>query len=220
MKKTLAILVGFLLVISMVGCSTSGTSGKSAETDSPKSSNSIEFENIVLKTDMGMTTVIGEAINNDSKAHSFTFKISFYDEGDKLLGSAVGAINNLNGGEMRIFNAIATEDYSQASSYKAQVDAMVSTTDNQPNIIEFSNTIVKSDMGFTTIEGEAKNLDNKDHSFTIVIGFYDKDKNLLGSAVGTMNDLTAGDTKVFSAMATEDYSQADSYIVQVDTIVE
>ena len=52
----------------------------------------IEFTNVNFQNQVGMTTVIGEAKNNDSKAHSFTLTVSFYDNNKKLLGSASGAM--------------------------------------------------------------------------------------------------------------------------------
>ncbi|NLA43534.1 VanZ family protein [Candidatus Saccharibacteria bacterium] len=179
----------------------------------------IEFKNVVFSNNLGVTTVNGEAINNDTKAHSFTLKVSFYDENDKLLGTAVGAVNDLNGGDMKIFSAMGTGDFSNAAKYKVQVDTMVSTESNKEIPIEFSNTIMNTNMGVTIVEGEAKNTDNKSHSFTIVVGFYDENGKLLGTAVGAVNDLSAGDTKTYSAMASGDFSNAKSVKVQVDTIV-
>lgn len=179
----------------------------------------IEFKNVIFGHSLGVTTVNGEAINNDAKAHSFTLKVSFYDKDDKLLGTAVGAVNDLNGGDMKIFSALASNDFSNAEKYKVQVDTMVSTENNKEIPIEFSNTIMNTNTGITTVEGEAKNKDNKPHSFTIVVGFYDENGKLLGTASGAVNDLNAGDTKTYSAIASGDYSNAKSVKVQVDTMV-
>ncbi len=180
----------------------------------------IEFSNIVVQSRYGTTMVVGEATNNDDKAHSFTIKVSFYDESGKLLGTAAGAMNDLNGGETKIFTAMGSEDYTNAAQYKVQVDTMVSSTANKKSPVEFKNITIKSSLGTTIVEGEAKNNDDVKHSFTIVIGFYDKDKKLLGTAAGAVNDLAPGETKIFTAMAAEDYSNADSYKIQVDTLVE
>lgn len=198
---------------------TNQTTTKAQETEK-ENKPKIEFSNIVMQNQVGLTTVIGEAKNNDSKAHSFTLKVSFYDKDNKLLGTAVGAMNDLNGGETKVFSAMATEDYSNASSYKVQVDTIVSSTSNKKTPIEFSNIVIKSQFDTTTVDGEAKNIDTKDHSFTVVVAFYDKNKKLIGSASGAVNDLAAGDTKTFSAMSIGDYSNADSYKVQVDTLID
>jgi len=199
---------------------TPGNDAEKKDVEKKDSKPQVEFKNIVVSTSYGITTVVGEAVNNDDKAHSFTIKVSFYDKDQKLLGTASGAVNDLNGGDMKIFTAMGSDDYSKADSYKVQVDTIVSSKQNVDIPIEFTNIIIKSEFGTTTVEGEAKNNDDRGHSFTLVIGFYDKDKKLLGTAVGAVNDIAAGETKTFTAMASEDYTKADSYKVQVDTLVE
>lgn len=180
----------------------------------------IEFRNVLLENQMGITNVIGEAVNNDNQAHSFTLKISFYDKDKKLLGSAVGAVNDLNGGETKIFNAMTTVDYTKSDSYKVDVDTIVTTTANRKSPVEFSNTVIKYQAGSTIIDGEAKNTDNREHSFTVVVAFYDSNNKLIGAATGAVNGLAAGDTKTFTAMATGDFTKAASHIVQIDTLVK
>ncbi len=197
--------------------SKTGESSTAKETN-PKSK--IDFTNVSLKSNFGLTTVIGEANNKDSEAHSFTLKVSFYDKDKKLLGTAVGAVNDLNGGESKIFTAMATEDFSKADSHKVQVDTMVSSIKNKAVPVEFSNIVIKNNMGFTTVEGEAKNTDTAAHSFTIVVGLYDSSKKLIGTATGAINDIAAGDTMTFTAMGTEEIKGVKSHKVQVDTMVK
>jgi hypothetical protein len=86
--------------------------------------------------------------------------------------------------------------------------------------ISFSNTVIKGEYGTTTVNGEVMNHDKTKHSFTLTVSFYDKNKKLLGTAVGTVNDLSGGATKTFDAVATGDYSKAASTKVEVDTMVE
>lgn len=221
---------GIVLIIIIIGAVSGGNDKdpKTAE-DGDKTGNKkesaekkpvIEFSNVVVKSSYGTTVVAGEAVNNDDQAHSFTIKVSFYDEAGKLLGTAIGAMNDLNGGESKIFTAMGSEDYTNAAQYKVQVDTMISSDANKENPIEFTNIITKSDFGTTTVEGEAKNNGDSQHSFTVVVGFYDKDKKLLGTAAGAVNDLAPGETKTFTAMAAEDYSEADSFKIQVDTLIE
>jgi len=222
--------VGIVLIIIIIAAVSGGNDkGPGTVNDGDKIENNeksaekkpvIEFSNVVVKNSYGTTMVAGEAVNNDDKAHSFTIKVSFYDEGGKLLGTAIGAMNDLNGGESKIFTAMGSDDYTNAAQYKVQVDTIISSETNKKNPIEFSNIITKSDFGTTTVEGEAKNNGDAKHSFTVVVGFYDKDKKLLGTAAGAVNDLAPGESKTFTAMAAEDYSNADSYKVQVDTLIE
>lgn len=167
-----------------------------------------------------MTSVYGEVTNNDNKACSFTVKVSFYDSGMKLLGTATGAVNDLNSGSTKTFSAVAAEDYSKAADYKADVDTIVSTSADKKEVINFSNLTTKTNFGTTSIDGEAKNIDIKKHSFTIVVSFYDKNSKLTGVASGAVNDLEPGQTKTFTAISTDDVSGAAGSKVQVDTMVE
>lgn len=85
----------------------------------------IEFSNIVIKKNvLGMTEIEGEVKNNDKVQHSGLVRISFYDETGKLLGSASGSFRDLQPGQMKVFDALATEDYTAAKSYKIQIDSM------------------------------------------------------------------------------------------------
>lgn len=89
---------------------------------------------------------------------------------------------------------------------------------SKSTLIEFSNFTMKESSGYTTFEGEVKNNDVKDHSALIKVSFYDSSKKLLGTADGSVRDLGPGETKTFSAMASEDYTGAASYKVQVDSL--
>ncbi len=196
------------------------TSDKSATDNQTAVKDPITFTNIIINTSSGFTTVNGEAINNDDKMHSFTLKVSFYDANKKLLGTAIGTVNELAPKDTKIFTAMATEDYSKADSYKVEVDTMVQSEKSYtPPKIEFSNIVIKNQSGFTQVDGEATNKDDKAHSFTLTVGFYDANGKLLGTAMGTVNDIAAGATKTFTAMATGDYSKAANTKVYIDTLV-
>ena len=85
----------------------------------------IEFTNIVVKNEYGMTKVEGEAKNNDIIAHSIILRISFYDSNNNLLGSASGAVSQISPGLVKVFTAIAAEDYNKAAYYKVQIDTLL-----------------------------------------------------------------------------------------------
>jgi len=236
-KVLIAFILAAVIMVSAAGCGTGGNGGTGTTALMPGSTGAgstagaagaakgaaktlIAFSNIVIQNDMGVTSVIGEAMNNDSNAHSFTLVVSFYDKDKKLLGSAVGAVNEVNGGESKIFSAMATDVYANVASYKVQVDTMISTNSNKKSPIEFSNIASDAQSGITTVSGEAKNTDTVSHSFSVVVGFYDKNKKLIGSATGAVNDLAAGDTNTFSALTSGDFSNADSYKAQVDAMIQ
>ena len=227
MKKVwLPVLALSLILVLFSGCGTADDNGSGSKTGAAstasegKTGDDITFNNVIVSTTSGITTVYGEVSNTTSKARSFTLKVSFYDKDSKLLGAAVGAVNNINGGATKIFSAIASGDYSGAANYKVQVDTTVKTENNKPEVVEFSNTVANKAANMTTISGEAKNIDTATHSFTLDVGAYDSAGKLIGVATGAVNDLAAGDTKTFSAIAAGDLSAAATYKVFVSTLVK
>ena len=208
--------------IGMTTESSPSTATKAEKTDLVQDSNpktKIEFKNIISKSNLGITTVYGEVNNTDTKAHSFTVKVSFYDKDKKLLGTASGAVNSLNGGSSKIFSALGTKDFSSADNFKVQVDTLVSSTENKNIPIEFTNIVLNDNLGMLTIDGEAKNNDASEHSFTLSVGLYDSNNKLLGVATGAVNDIGAGETMTFSAISTENPENIKTYKAFVDTIV-
>ena len=191
-----------------------------AEATPDDAAKGIHFDNVIVSSSSGMTNVNGEVKNDDTKAHSFTLKVSFYDADQKLLGTAVGAVNDLNGGETKLFAAIASKDYTEAADYKVEVDTMTSTKENQAAVIEFSNLTAKKVASMTTIEGEAKKIDTAAHSFMVSIGAYDSAGKLIGVSTGAVNDLAAGETKTFTTISSDDLSAAATYKAFVGTMVE
>ncbi|EKQ51379.1 MULTISPECIES: FxLYD domain-containing protein [unclassified Clostridium] len=226
----LIILSGLGKAMSGNGGSTSGTTktatANSTNENDTKSSevkkeDAISFSNILITSNSGITVVNGEAKSNDGQKHTFTIKVSFYDKDKKLLGTAVGSVNELQPTETKIFSAMGTADYSNSDSYKVEVDTMVQSSKQKDTPkITFSNLVAKENSGITMIDGEVKNDDSKEHSFTIVVGFYDADNKLIGTATGSMNKLPAGATKTYSAMATGKFGKAAKYTVQVDSLVQ
>lgn len=196
------------------------TAQKTDSTEQANPKTKIEFKNLITQNNLGITTVYGEVNNTDTKAHSFTVKVSFYDKNKKLLGSASGAVNNLNGGSSKIFTAISTQDYSSADSFKVQVDTLISTSENKEIPIELTNLVLNDNLGMVTVDGEAKNNDKSAHTFTISIGLYDANNKLLGVATGAVNDIAPGETMTFSAISTDSLKNVKSYKAFVDTIVK
>jgi hypothetical protein len=180
----------------------------------------IEFSDLLVKSQAGMTMIYGEAINNDSKAHSFTLKVTFYDGDNKIIGTASGAVNNLNGGDTKIFAAMTTDDISNTANQKVQVDTLLSAEESKPSIFSFSEPFIKAEGGMTLVDAEVTNNDSTQHSFSVTIGFYDTDNKLIGVASGAVNGIGSGETKTFSCMASDDLSNATSHKFFVDTVVE
>lgn len=95
-----------------------------------------------------------------------------------------------------------------------------SQTTNSDQGIVFSNITIQSDgFGGTVVDGTAKNTTSQTHTFFVTVTFYDASGNILGTASGAVDNLAAGDSKTFEAMANGDYTKAASYKVQVDALM-
>lgn len=94
------------------------------EVGSVQKKDDFEFTNVVIKESYGYTKVQGEIKNNTSITKSLSFKVAFYDSTGKLMGTAQGFVNSLKAGEMKTFEALASEWYEGYASYKIQVDSV------------------------------------------------------------------------------------------------
>lgn len=189
----------------------------SAATPPDATKPTIEFLNTVTKSNYGMTTVYGEAKNNDTKAHTFTLKVTFYDASNKILGTASGAINDLNPGATKTFSAIGLEDYSNAASLKVQTDSVLTVSEFNTNIVSFSEPNITTQYGMTTIDVDVTNKDTKAHTLTVTVTFYDKSQKIIGTASGVMNDIKPGEIKTLTCMSSDDLSNYKSYKIQIDS---
>ena len=70
------------------------------------------------------TEVQGEATNNDSVEHSVAIKATFYNESDRIIGTADGMVTQLAPGETKTFTLISTNVIRQHARMKVQVDAV------------------------------------------------------------------------------------------------
>lgn len=84
----------------------------------PISNLSVEFESM-----LGMTTIQGEITNNSGKSYeACIFKMSFYDDNGKLLGTADVSVMNFNKGETVTFDSFSDKDLRKTSKYKIRLD--------------------------------------------------------------------------------------------------
>ncbi len=66
---------------------------------------------------------------------------------------------------------------------------------------------------------KAKNNDSVKHSATLKAAFYAADGSIMGTAVGAVNGIAAGDTKTFNLMTTDSVSGYKDMKVQVDMLL-
>lgn len=141
MKKVLKwggiILVVFIIIGALTGSNSSKAPNSNTQ-EVKKEGTSIETENetpevkekltisnsSVSDKGYGMYEVLGEVTNNDSEEHSGTLRATFYDKDKKILGSAVGAVNDIAPGQTKTFSLMSTDKIDGYDSFKVEVDSM------------------------------------------------------------------------------------------------
>jgi uncharacterized lipoprotein YehR (DUF1307 family) len=112
MKKILLLAMVIVLIVSLTGCS-----GSKEE--------KIVFSNtkVELNKENNFTRVFGEVSNNDSKKHTFSFTVTFYDNDNKILGTASGAMLDLEANKTKTFDSYGNGIF-DTNNYKIQIDTI------------------------------------------------------------------------------------------------
>lgn len=101
----------------------------SAETSNTKTEPKKEVltlsNSTVKDSGFGSMEVIGEAKNNDTSKHSATIKATFYDKDGKILGTAAGALNDVEPGLTKTFNLFTTDAVKGYATFKVEVDTLI-----------------------------------------------------------------------------------------------
>jgi hypothetical protein len=97
-------------------------------------------------------------------------------------------------------------------------DTMTAGINNKSiiNPIEWSNITIKTNSGYTKAYGEVKNIDSINHSFSIVITYFDMDGKIMGTGMDFISDLQPGQVKTFEAGSIEDFSTFKTYKLQIE----
>lgn len=139
--KTAAWVIGIIVVLAVIGAMSDDTTSNTervttgetttAEAESETSSPAVEpakekitISNSVYKPSQYLNKVVGEATNNDSIKHTMTLKATFYDADGKILGTGVGALNEVAPGETKTFELMVTDDVAGYTEMKVQVDSL------------------------------------------------------------------------------------------------
>ena len=99
---------------------------KTTEASATPSTEYITISNSSAKKDAaGYWEVVGEAKNNDTTKHSATIKATFYKADGSIMGTALGAINDIDPGNTKTFNLMSTDDVTGYANMKVQVDTLL-----------------------------------------------------------------------------------------------
>lgn len=85
--------------------------------------------------------------------------------------------------------------------------------------LTISNSVAKDKgYGMWEVVGEVKNNDISKHSATLKATFYGDSGQILGTASGAVNEISASETKTFNLISTDDVAGYKDMKVQVDTL--
>jgi hypothetical protein len=73
----------------------------------------------------GIFEVVGEIANNDSIKHSATLKATFYAKDGSIMGTALGAVNDVEPSQTKTFNLMTTDSVTGYSEFKVQIDTLL-----------------------------------------------------------------------------------------------
>ncbi len=180
--------------------------------------NKFKISNTVIKYNEGITMIYGEIKNTDRKAHSANLRVDLYSTGKKNAGSLNTTVYDLNGGETKVFYAMVSEDYSKIQDYKISIASIISTSDNKKSFAEFTNVVVKDNP--PAVSGYTRNNDSNKHTYTYIVGMYDKDNKLMGAAVGKQNEVEAGENRFFVTTVPQDLTKAVTLKPYVDRVIQ
>lgn len=135
--KIALIVVGGLVVIGAIAGSGSKSNTQSVPNSNANSSQATTptsvtpaKEKITIKNSSfqdkgyGFYEVVGEVTNNDTATRTMTLKATFYDKAGKIMGTAVGAVNELAAGETKTFNLGTSDKVTGYADFKVQVDSL------------------------------------------------------------------------------------------------
>ena len=102
----------------------SNSDGTSTQPSTSSAKEKITLTNATAKQSYGYWSVVGEAKNNDTIIHSFSLKATFYDTNAKIVGTAVGVINEIEPGDTKTYDLSSTDKFSTYKDLKVQIDTM------------------------------------------------------------------------------------------------
>lgn len=180
----------------------------------------IEFDEPITLGD-SMAAVLVR--NTTDQVKSFTVKVT-YKEGDRILATAIGAVNDLQPGQLRAANLSSTQPLpEQFDSVRVDVDTMVREAQSTPAAeaarkITFGEPAIK-EGSFPTVDVEVTNGDSAPHSFTVQAIFL-QGGELVSVASGAVNDLAPGQTKTATLASVGGIPEHDEVQLAVDTLVK
>jgi hypothetical protein len=138
MKKAIKVtfgVVGGIIVIAAIASSagksntqsvpSSNSNASQQSADQKPATEKMTIKNSAYQEADGLKQVVGEITNNDTGKHTATIKATFYDASGKILGTAVGSVNDVAPSETKTFNLYTNDDVTGYKDLKVQVDTLL-----------------------------------------------------------------------------------------------
>jgi hypothetical protein len=138
MKKAIKVTLGIaggIIVIAAIASSTSKSNTQSVPSsnsnasqqsaDQKPSAEKMTIKNSAYQEADGLKQVVGEITNNDTGKHTATIKATFYSADGKILGTAVGSVNDVAPSETKTFNLYTNDEVTGYKDMKVQVDTLI-----------------------------------------------------------------------------------------------
>lgn len=123
------------------------------------------------------------------------------------------------GGNKSNTNTITTPNSNSSVTTTTSEPTSASSAPTAQETLTISKSVARDKgYGIVQVDGEVKNNDSKKRTATLKATFYDKDGNIMGTAVGAVNEIAPAETKTFSLMSTDKVTGYKEMKVQVDTM--
>jgi len=132
-KVTLGI-VGGVIIIAAIASSANKSNTQSVPSSNASQQQGVEqkpaaekmtIKNSAYQEANGLKQVIGEITNNDMSKHTATIKATFYNTSGKIIGTAVGSVNDVAPSETKTFNLYTNDEVTGYKDMKVQVDTLL-----------------------------------------------------------------------------------------------
>jgi len=200
------------------------TSVATQEAAVPTSADVVFGKPLVIKLQgTEMSQVYIPVTNNGTTVKSFTAKAT-WKNGDQIAATASGAINDLQAGQTRALSLHAMEKLpDNGDAPKIEVDTMIGEAASTPGAaaakkVTFGPPKVSSTAGFTQLDVEVTNGDDKPHSLTVQAVFMKGDE-LVAVGIGAVNDVAPGQTKTATLVVQGNTEDAEPKVM-VDTLMQ
>lgn len=171
----------------------------------PAGDRGIVFGKLAVLRSGSSSVVAAPVVNNSEQVKSFLAKATF-KQGDQIVATATGAVNDLLPGQIRSVSMLAQGPIPTYDSARLEVNTWTADREstlggNAAKQLKFGKPLVRSSGSNSVVDIEVTNTDSVPHSALVSADFYGGD-DLVGVGSGAVNDLAPGQTKTATLLVT------------------